>query len=222
MPILQKLLDDGDAGVQREAVLTMRAVKKCGLLPLPRERVSPKGPYWDGLMFQDKVGKRIEALTGRVKELAKQDDADIRAAAKEILHRLDVVSVATTLKLKAGRGDAQEADWAKRVKVEKGELIDARDQTLAQLTRPHESVSCWTFTSDGRLLVVGIRFDSAAGKSKASGGTVKGALRVYDTETGESLGAAGGYFGPVTHVAFDKDGKTLLCETGDIKEIGGK
>lgn len=224
VPILQKLLDDPDAAVQREALLALRGpIKKSGLLPLPSERVGPKSPYWDGTTFQNKIGNGMEALTARVKKLGEQDDAEVRAAAKEILQCLEIRAAAASLKLRLGRGEARTAAPSNKLKVEKGELLDARGQALAHMAGRHESVSCWTFSADGRLLAVGFRFDSAAGQSeKGGGGTVKGALRLYDAQTGEPLGGAGGYFGPITHVAFDKDGKALLYETTEIKEISGK
>lgn len=221
MPILEKLLDDPDPAVQREALMAMRdPIKKSGLMPLPAERGGPKSPYWDGTLFQQKIGSGMDALTTRLKKLAERDDPAVRAAVEEILHRLEIRMAATSLKLRSGHGEAREADPSKKVKVEKDDLRDAKGQTIAHLTRAHESVSCWTFSADARLVAVGIRFDSGNGRD--GGGTVKGGLRLYEAQTGEQLGGAGGYFGPITHVAFAPDGKALLYEMSDIKEIGGK
>jgi len=46
--------------------------------------------------------------------------------------------------------------------------------------------------------------------------------RLYEASTGQPLCKAGGYFGPVVHLAFATDGKTLWYETNNIKALSGK
>src|SRR5262249_32911701 len=108
-----------------------------------------------------------------------------------------------------------------RTKVEGNRLKAAGGKELATLTRgPDETVACYSFSPDGRLLAVGIRYDSVRG---GKDGTIRGYLRVHDATTGALLRDSGApVIGPVVHVAFSERGDVLLYKTGMYKEVGGK
>jgi hypothetical protein len=230
LPTLLKLLQDPDAGVRLAATQAVRTVvagvepltvygpEDPGLVLVPRSGTDD--PAWTGGHYNKILSGHAEELKTRLKKL-RADEPRIRAVAEQTLHRLDVRLAAVALTLKAGRGKPVAAHPQGKAKVEAGGLTDAKGKRLAKLTRrSDESVSCWAFKPDGRLLAVGISYDSTGGGK--NDGTIRGYLRVYDPATGELLGDAGGVFGPITHVAFSEDGKVLLYQTGQYKAIGGK
>jgi len=234
LPTLIKLLQDQDAGVRLAAVKAVRAVVS-GMAPLTEYGPAGPGlvlvpvsvqsrPAWTGEFYLKLVGRHARELKTRLKKLTKDRPA-IRAAAEQTLHRLDVRLAAVRVRLRSGGGKPMKDHPDAKVEVVAGELRDPEgNKRLAELSRGNQFASCWTFSPDGRLLAVGIDDDGSRGNDPGSKDdyTIRGYLRVYDAATGERLGDAGGTFGPVTHVAFSKDAKTLFYQTGAYQEVGGK
>lgn len=243
MPYLLMLLEDGDARVRLEALRSIEAVvsgismvavyggDKPSMVLWPRG--SREGDLaWSGKLYQSIVGPYPERVKRRLNKLEKERP-ELRALAAEALHELEVRLAAVGVGLKRGRGKALRKDPNGKVTVKvepsgEAQLTDRRGKRLARLSYslsadrdPDEEVACWTFSPDGGLLAVGFRYDSL--KNCRKDGMIQGYLHLYDPATGELLGEAGqARVGPVTHLAFSADGKTLLYQTGKYMEKGGK
>ena len=124
------------------------------------------------------------------------------------------------LVLKEGKGKPLTVHPDGQTKVQVDRLKGPGGKELAKLTKGScETVACYSFSRDGRLLVVGIRYDSVRGNKD---GTIRGYLRVYDATTGALLRDSGDpVIGPVQHVAFSEKGDVLLYLTGKYEEVGG-
>jgi hypothetical protein len=130
---------------------------------------------------------------------------------------------ASGVTFKQGKGDPRTSHPDGKTQVERDWLKDSTGQARAKLTRgPCETVACFSFSADGKLLAVGIRYDSFTG-SRSGNGTIRGYVRVYDTGTGDLVKDSGpGTIGPVEHVAFSREGDVVLYQTGKYEEHGGK
>jgi hypothetical protein len=231
MPALLRLLEDRDAGVRLGALEAVKEISSglpylsiygdetigLVLLPLDDDHLQPR---WDNDFYAKLLGGKAEAVRARLEKLEQDPDARVRALARGVLRRMKVRLAAAEVKLKQGWGKALRQDPTGQSKVAGKELQDASGKRLARLsTHRWEALASWSFSADGRLLAVGISFDSRPGDDKDY--TIRGYLRLYDAQSGELLGYPGGLFGPVTHLAFSRDGKTLLYQTGKYKEVGG-
>jgi len=127
---------------------------------------------------------------------------------------------AAALVMKEGKGKPLTVHPDGQTKVQVDRLKGPGGKELAKLTKGScETVACYSFSRDGRLLAVGIRYDSVRGNED---GTIRGYLRVYDATTGALLRDSGApVIGPVRHVAFSEKGDGLLYQTGKYEEVGG-
>jgi hypothetical protein len=129
---------------------------------------------------------------------------------------------AYALGMKEGKGKPLTVHPDGQTKVQVDRLKGPGGKELAKLTNgPCETVGCYSFSRDGRLLAVGIRYDSVRG-NKGGDGTIRGYLRVYDATTGALRWDSGAReIGPVEHVAFSEKGDVILYQAGKYQEVGG-
>ena len=127
---------------------------------------------------------------------------------------------ANALVWKKGKGKPVTVHPDGQTKVQVDRLNGPGGKELGKLTKGAcETVACYSFSRDGKLLAVGIRYDSVRG---GEDGTIRGYLRVYDATTGALLRDSGPpVMGPVQHVAFSEKGDVLFYQTGKYEEVGG-
>lgn len=109
----------------------------------------------------------------------------------------------------------------KKIHIKDDRLFGAGGNLLAVLVRQRsEAVSCYAFSPDGRLLAVGICYDSI---QKNKDGTLRGYVRLYEVSSGRLLWDSGApVIGPVEHISFSKEGDAILYRSGRVVFEGGK
>jgi len=147
----------------------------------------------------------------------------VLAGGNSLVRSQEPKKAAEVVVFKKGKGEPRTTHPDRRTKVDGDRLKGPGGKELAKLTKgPSETVACFSFSRDGRLLAVGIRYDSVK-ENKGKDGTIRGYLRVYDARTGALLQNSGaGIIGPVEHIAFSERGDVVFYQTGKYEEHGGK
>jgi hypothetical protein len=160
--------------------------------------------------------------TALLRVRSQSTDELVRTAAEETWRTLEFPPGLESLRVICGPGTPIAEHPRAKCRIANGTLQDAQGKVLATLTAGRsESVASWSFSPDGEWLAVGIRNDNP---SPRWGGTTKGLLRLFKTDTGEAVGHVGAQtprFGPVEAVSFSADGKTLQYQVGQYKVSKG-
>jgi HEAT repeat protein len=210
VPVVRPLCGDPDVAVRRAAVETLAEIisRQYALHDDPTLPPAVDGPFWSGQPWQEFVKQEGKPLIAALTERAKDEDAATRKAAAAALYDIDIRSAAAGLRLETG-------DGAVRKDCPNGKaLMDGRclyNAAGVQVGSFAGGASSWSFSADGRFLVVGTRHVARRRSGdKEPERVYSGTLSLYDAATGKELGVATGRIGPITHVAFSADDKRVM------------
>jgi hypothetical protein len=222
VPVVRPLCDDPDVAVRRAAVETLAEVigRQYALRDDPALPPAVDGPFWTGQPWQGFVQQEGMPLIAALTERAKDEDAATRKAAAAALYNVEIRSAAAALRLETGDGEV-------RTTCEKAKIF-MRDKCLynsagVQVGSFVGSEPSWSFSADGRFLVVGTRHVARRRSGdKEPERVYSGTLDLYDATTGQRLGVATGRIGPVARVAFSADDKrvTYRAERYRVQQSG--
>jgi WD40 repeat protein len=224
--LLSKFVTDPNVGVRREASTSALWYVNVEQVVVPNPTTSLSRYRSSGKLDANELKERAELLGSleRLQEaldVTSKMDGEAAQLAQKTLERIAPLIAARRLRAELGTGTERRSDDRAKVRILGGELQDLAGKPILVLAGdgPSNRVSSWSFSHDGLLLAVGIYYNSIS----HGDGTKRGSVYLFDAVTGKDVGCIAGRLGPVTHVSFSPDGRTLYFTTaGKYEERGGR